>query len=175
MGPEGHMSYSLTPAHSFLHGWKYNKAGMDSVSLISLWEWCWFLNLLPFTELLCLVSHSPVTSHFLKLCLLSWTHHSMSSSRLLFILGNSWCLSWYPESYLNLVWTGWPAGPLWGWGVFLVFLLLLFLSFFSFCLFSCWKRQKCFFFFLFSTYPLLNIHFKALIFFFIIAQLRRML
>ena len=33
-GPEGHMSYSLT----FLHGWEYNKVGLDSVSAPSLWS-----------------------------------------------------------------------------------------------------------------------------------------
>ena len=37
-GPEGQMSYSLTPHIFFLHGQKYNKAGLDSVSAPSPWS-----------------------------------------------------------------------------------------------------------------------------------------
>ena len=37
-GPEGHMSSSLTPHIFFLHGQKYNKAGLDSVSAPSPWS-----------------------------------------------------------------------------------------------------------------------------------------
>ena len=37
-GPEGHMSYSLTPCTSFHYSWEYNKAGMDSVLAPSPWS-----------------------------------------------------------------------------------------------------------------------------------------
>ena len=73
-GPEGHVSYSSLHIHSFM-----------AESIIKL-VWIQFQHLhlgvllvprsSPFTELLCLVSHSPIASHFLKLCLLSWTQHS---------------------------------------------------------------------------------------------------
>ena len=37
-GPEGHMSYSLTPLIFFHSDWKYIKAGLDSVSAPSPWS-----------------------------------------------------------------------------------------------------------------------------------------
>ena len=73
-GPEGHMSYSLTP-RIFFHSWlKVWKAGLDSVSAPSPWR-VLVLWSSPFTEFLCLVSRSLAVSRFRKPCLSSPSRH----------------------------------------------------------------------------------------------------
>ena len=74
-GPEGHMSYSLTPC-LFFH---------SAESIIKLpWIQFWHLHLgavlVPwsslFSELLCLISHSLTVSCFQKPCLSSWSRQT---------------------------------------------------------------------------------------------------
>ena len=51
------------PAYSFTHGWKYNKAGLDSVLAPSPWSSVGPPSSL-LSQFLCLVSHSLTISHF---------------------------------------------------------------------------------------------------------------
>ena len=90
-GPEGHMSYSLTPC-LFFH---------SAESIIKLpWIQFWHLHLgavlVPwsslFTEFLCLVSHSLTVSCFWKPCLLSWSRQEayfvVSTNMFVFYINN---------------------------------------------------------------------------------------
>ena len=78
-GPEGRMSYSLTP-RIFFHSYKkynkviitYNKAGLDSLSTSSPWSGVGLL-ILSFLWILVSLSHSLTVSCFQKPCLLSWS------------------------------------------------------------------------------------------------------
>ena len=78
-GPEGHMSYCLTPCTipSFTAESVTKLAGIPFRHLhlgTVLVPWS-----SPFTELLCLVSDSPAASRFQKPCLSSWTEQGPES------------------------------------------------------------------------------------------------
>ena len=75
-GPEGHMSYCLTP-------WTFLPSRLSITKLARIQFQHLHLGAVlvpwssPFTELLCLVSYSPTASRFQKACLSSWTEQGL--------------------------------------------------------------------------------------------------